>query len=312
MHSDVLIVVGNWPKLVKEPPHTVLEQCKGWHARQRRRLRVGSFARSHLTRMLREAHAACGESIATGIPIDEVTDMRAARSAGQRAVAREVVEAYNDSVYRVLERGAREDHIEKAVAMENVKRLGRREFLSGAGKAAFVATLAATMGEALVHAQPASATQKVRVAVVGGGLAGLRCAHALWTKYGWSSTVYEANSTMGGRCETNRNYFLNGDIAEMHGEFISSEHLSVLNLVKGFNLTLEDYNAHPAGTVDTYWFNGARYTPGCAERGLAGMGMETVQRRGEGGTVASVLQHLQRAGEDLGQHERPAVDRPIR
>jgi len=72
--------------------------------------------------------------------------------------------------------------------------------------------------------------------------------------------VYEANSTVGGRCETNRNYFLNGDIAEMHGEFISSEHSSVLSLVKAFNLTLEDYNSHPAGTVDTYWLNGARYT----------------------------------------------------
>ena len=221
---------------------------------------MGRFARSHLTRMLREAQAACGESMATGIPIDEVTGMRAARSARQRAVAREAVEAYNDSVCRVLERGAREDYVAKAAAMENVKRLGRREFLAGAGKTAFVAALAATMGETLFRAQRASATQKVRVAIVGGGLAGLRCAHALWTKYGWTSTVYEANSTVGGRCETNRNYFLNGDIAEMHGEFISSEHLSVLNLVSAFNLTLEDYNAHPAGTIDTYWLNGGRYT----------------------------------------------------
>ena len=63
---------------------------------------MGRFARSHLTRMLREAQAACGESMATGIPIDEVTGMRAARSARQRAVAREAVEAYNDSVCRVI------------------------------------------------------------------------------------------------------------------------------------------------------------------------------------------------------------------
>jgi hypothetical protein len=38
---------------------------------------MGRFAHSDLARRLREAHAACEESAATGIPIDEVADMRA-------------------------------------------------------------------------------------------------------------------------------------------------------------------------------------------------------------------------------------------
>jgi monoamine oxidase len=198
----------------------------------------------------------------TGRPIDEVSEVRSERHAQSEPTAREAVEAYNDAVRRVLERGALDDHVARAVAMENIKRVGRRGFLTGAGKAAFVAAATLAAGDVLFSPQPAAASggQKARIAIIGGGLAGLRCAHQLWTKYGWTSTVYEANQSVGGRCETLRNFFLNGDIAEMHGEFISSEHTSMLNLAKSFNLTLEDYNAYPAGTVNTYWLNGTRYT----------------------------------------------------
>ena len=82
----------------------------------------------------------------------------------------------------------------------------------------------------------------------------------LWTKYGWTSTIYEAGDRVGGRCETQRGYWANGLVAEMHGEFISSEHASMLNLVKQFNLGLDDTRAYAAGTEDTYWVNGGRYT----------------------------------------------------
>src|SRR6266496_4927338 len=96
---------------------------------------MGRSAHSDLTRRLREAHAACEESAATGVPIDEVADIRAGRRVCQRRTACEVVETYNDAAQRVLEREAPEDHLAKWVAMENVKRVGRREFLTGAAKA---------------------------------------------------------------------------------------------------------------------------------------------------------------------------------
>lgn len=221
---------------------------------------MGRSARSDLTRMLREAHAACAESAATGVPLDEVSGMRAERRAAQRRTAREAADAYNDAVRRVRERGAPEDHVAKWVAMENLKRVGRREFLKGAGAAAGVA--AAALGGVAFRPQPASAatSKQPAIAIVGGGLAGLRAAHVLWTKYGWTSTIYEATSSVGGRCETQRNYWDNGLIAEMHGEFISSEHAAMLHLVKLFNLTLDDTRAYASGTADTYWVNGARYT----------------------------------------------------
>lgn len=223
---------------------------------------MGRSVRSEFSGRLREAQAACEESAATGLPIGEVSGMRAERRRGQRRAAQEAVEAYNDAVRRVLERGAPEDHVAKLVAMENVKRVGRREFLAGAGKAAAGVAAAALAGGLVLEPRRASAAtgKQPAIAIVGGGLAGLRAAHVLWTKYGWTSTVYEATSGVGGRCETQRNYWQNGLIAEMHGEFISSEHTSMLNMVKLFNLTLDDTRAYAPGTVDTYWVNGSRYS----------------------------------------------------
>jgi monoamine oxidase len=206
--------------------------------------------------MLREARAAGSEAAATGAPIDEVAGRRAARRAAARAQAREALGAYNDAVRRVAERGATEDLAARWVAMENLRRVGRRDFLKGAGIAA-VALAAAAVQPAPIRA---ASSKRPAVAIVGGGLAGLRTAHVLWTKYGWASTVYEASDRIGGRCETQRGYWSNGLVAEMHGEYISSEHASMLNLVKRYNLGLDDTRAYAPGTDDTYWVNGGRYT----------------------------------------------------
>jgi monoamine oxidase len=218
---------------------------------------MGRAARSKLGRMLREAAAASGESTATGVPIDEVTEMRAERSGLQRSAEQEAAEAYRDAVACVRERGGDDDRQAAAAAIENVRRVGRREFLAGAGAAA----LALAGGGFVRPRRAAAATAKQpTIAIVGGGLAGLRCAHVLWTKYGWSSTLYEASDAVGGRCETQRGYWGDGLVAEMHGEFISSEHASVFRLIKLFNLSLDDTRAYAAGTDDTYWVNGGRYT----------------------------------------------------
>ncbi len=99
-----------------------------------------------------------------------------------------------------------------------------------------------------------------RIVIVGGGLAGLRCAHVLWTNRSLQSTVYEWDDPPGGRIATYRNVFANGQIIEEHGEFISSEHKRMLALVSHFGLSLDNTNRYPAGTTDTYWMHGRRYT----------------------------------------------------
>jgi len=103
--------------------------------------------RSHLTKMLREAQAICAEARATGMPIDEVTEIRAERA-----------------------KKARET---------------RREFLQTAGKAAAIVAASSFM-----PLRTRGQGKLGKIVIVGGGVAGLRCAHRLWTKWGRASTVY--------------------------------------------------------------------------------------------------------------------------
>jgi monoamine oxidase len=220
-----------------------------------------AMARSEITAALREAQAACAESAATGMPIDEVSGQRAQRRADRRQSAAETVHAYNDAVKMVRERGAPGNQRDKAAAVAGLRQLGRRDFLKGTGRAAAGLTAAALAGRAVFEARPAWAGSKQpNIAIIGAGLAGIRAAHVLWTKYGWKPVIYEATTGIGGRCETLRGYWANGLISEIHGEFISSEHSSMLNLVTQFSFGLDDTGASPPGTVDTYWVNGARYT----------------------------------------------------
>lgn len=222
---------------------------------------MGRSARTELTAAVREAHAACAESAATGMPIDEVSGLRAQRRAGRRRAAAESLQVYNDAVRRVRERGAPQDHSEATAAMADLRQIGRRDFLKGSGRAvAGVAVAALAGGVALEPRRALAGSKQPTIAIIGAGLAGIRAAHVLWTKYGWKSTIYEATTDIGGRCETLRGYWGNGLISEIHGEFISSEHASMLNLVKLFSLGLDDTRAYAPGTVDTYWVNGARYT----------------------------------------------------
>ena len=132
---------------------------------------------------------------------------------------------------------------------ERRRSLPRREVLTGAVAAA-----------ALTAAPPrARAANGPKVVIVGAGLAGLSCAQRLWTTRGLASTIYEGSDTLGGRVRSLRGFFANGEVGELHGEFISSEHRRMRSLASVYGLTLKNTNLGLGQDKDTYWFDGARY-----------------------------------------------------
>ncbi len=78
-----------------------------------------------------------------------------------------------------------------------------------------------------------------RIAVVGGGIAGLNAAYHL-QKLGLKATVYEAKPHVGGRIQSRQGLIVPGLINDLGGAFINSEHHDMLALVEELGLTLFD------------------------------------------------------------------------
>jgi monoamine oxidase len=132
------------------------------------------------------------------------------------------------------------------------RRMSRRQFLSIAATA--------TAGIVLLPPLRISGTRS-RIVVVGAGLAGLRFAHALWTRKGIATHLYEANTRLGGRCWTNQGFFSHGQIVEHGGEFISTEHSSMRRLAAQFGLQLAVvYGGSEPCCNDVCWLDGDYYT----------------------------------------------------
>lgn len=82
----------------------------------------------------------------------------------------------------------------------------------------------------------------IKIAIIGGGIAGLNAAHHL-KKAGFSPTIYEAAKRTGGRMMSATGLLADGITTELGGEFIDSSHKDMLDLCKEFNLGLLDMQA---------------------------------------------------------------------
>jgi monoamine oxidase len=111
----------------------------------------------------------------------------------------------------------------------------RREVLQGATAVLAAGTAWSALGcgssSPPVHDEP--------IAVVGGGLAGLVCAHRL-KQAGHRAIVHEASDRLGGRVWTIRGFFAEGQIAEHGGELIDSDHVAMRALVAELGLALNN------------------------------------------------------------------------
>jgi monoamine oxidase len=122
-----------------------------------------------------------------------------------------------------------------------------------------VAGLGAVAGSAFLS-ERARAASTPRIAIVGGGIAGLNAALSLADK-GWPSTIYEASTRVGGRMHSNDSgYWNDGQVTEWCGELIDTNHKTIQALAQRFKLTLADtYAGYPNHSTDTYWFKSSGY-----------------------------------------------------
>ena len=162
---------------------------------------------------IRRAAAVSTQARAMGAPVDEVAEQMAAGSRIREA------------------------------------RFGRRTLLKGMTSVG-AATATAPLSQRVHAANRRRDKTSPRIVIVGGGLAGIRCAHYLWTRKQVASTIYEWDDRLGGRVETLRNVFANGEIVERCGEFISSEHHSMRQLARRYGL---DARQHRCLSLAARW-----------------------------------------------------------
>jgi monoamine oxidase len=146
----------------------------------------------------------------------------------------------------------------------------RREFLKRSGT---VGAAVAVAGPAVLARPARAATNGTRIAVVGGGIAGLACALTLQDK-GVACDVYESSSRWGGRMHSDWTEapaipagFWGGQQAELCGELIDTNHKTILQFAQRFGLaTVDLLGAQPNGTEDTYYVLGSLYPKDQADK----------------------------------------------
>lgn len=158
-----------------------------------------------------------------------------------------------------LARFARAHHLDdpasiRAAAAQAAERAPtRREVLGGLAGALAVASLPSGSGCGGDEGPSGDA----RIAIVGGGIAGMLCAHRL-AEAGVEATVYEATDRVGGRMYTGRDLYPEGQVCELGGELIDSNHATLLALADELGLVLDDRLGGPYAALrpETYWVDG--------------------------------------------------------
>jgi len=106
-----------------------------------------------------------------------------------------------------------------------------------------------------------------RIAIVGGGMAGLNTAYKL-QKAGLTARIFEGADRTGGRMFTATSLLADGITTELGGEFIDSTHEEMLALMDEFGLERLDTQAPEYASLipETYFINGRHYTQAQAAR----------------------------------------------
>ena len=160
-----------------------------------------------------------------------------------------------------FEQAGRSGRSIESVRAERRAGLTRRDFLKAAGVAAGAALVPSAVFAATIKLSPSQG----RIAIVGGGIAGLNAALTLQDA-GITSTVFEASDRVGGRMHSDTTSWLNAQTSEHCGELIDSGHKTILGLASRFKLqTVDLLGAEPIHSTDTDFFFGHYYTDAQAQ-----------------------------------------------
>src|SRR5689334_14768360 len=110
----------------------------------------------------------------------------------------------------------------------------RRDFLKVASASAAASLLSLP--------EPIFGRAAPRIAIVGGGVAGLNAALTLHDA-GYATTLYEASNRIGGRMFSDRTSWANGQVSEHGGELIDTAHKTIIALAKRFHISIVDLKA---------------------------------------------------------------------
>lgn len=137
----------------------------------------------------------------------------------------------------------------------------RRRFLRLAALAGG-STAATTAFPLLQSTATISQFDKPKIAIIGGGIAGLNTAYQL-QKLGLTATVYEAKTRIGGRIHSVEGKLDRQAVLELGASFINTDHEDILNLVEEFDLKLfnrAEYTNNSPFPGEGYFFNGKLHT----------------------------------------------------
>lgn len=135
----------------------------------------------------------------------------------------------------------------------------RREFLRKTAIGAGTIALAGKVPMLGACGDNTRTLKNTSIAIVGAGMAGLMCARTL-EKAGYRATLYEAQSRVGGRMWTLRD-LPGGQLLELGGELIDTEHTVLRTLATELDLTLDDLAAYDSEVQAEVIFMGDRLIP---------------------------------------------------